>query len=237
MAVIVFANSKGGAGKSTTALVVASTLAEQGLRVCILDCDPNRPLSAWKALAKTKSNLVVMDDVTEENLFKVIKEVADPRAGGYDHVIVDLEGTASLLVSRAISRANLVIIPMQASPLDTDQAARATNLIVQEEEHLERPIPYVVAFTRTSTAIATRIERTVRRELQDAQIPVLDTHLNDRAAFKQQFLDGLTIYELDSEHVSNLAAAQKNARLFTAEVMTALTGEKFDAEAVMEEVA
>lgn len=48
MPVITVANPKGGAGKSTTTLVLATTLAQQGASVVILDCDPNRPIEGWR---------------------------------------------------------------------------------------------------------------------------------------------------------------------------------------------
>ena len=47
MPTIVFASPKGGAGKSTSAVVLASELARRGAAVTIIDADPNRPVSAW----------------------------------------------------------------------------------------------------------------------------------------------------------------------------------------------
>ena len=45
MPVISIANPKGGAGKSTTALVLGTTLAAHDATVTLLDCDPNRPIA------------------------------------------------------------------------------------------------------------------------------------------------------------------------------------------------
>ena len=57
--------------------------------------------------------LRVIGDVTESNVLSVIKSEAAVR----QFVFIDLEGTASRLVSRAISRADLVIIPCRPAPL------------------------------------------------------------------------------------------------------------------------
>ena len=46
-------------------------------------------------------------------------------------VVVDLEGTASMMVAYAISRADLVIIPTQGSQLDAAQAAKAIKLCIE----------------------------------------------------------------------------------------------------------
>lgn len=230
MAVLVFANPKGGAGKSTTALVVGSTLCQMGYRVTMIDADPNRPLVDWAKRNEGRCPMKMIGDASEETIIKIIQE--QDKASQF--VLVDLEGAASRLVSRAISRANLVVIPMQPSPLDTDQAARATRLIQEEEELLERHVPYVVAFVRTSVSIPTKIERAVTGALRDAHHPMMETQLNERAAFKHQFLNGETIWEQDPSQVSNLDAAQSNAWVFTTEMLSPVLGFKFVSEEALD---
>jgi MinD superfamily P-loop ATPase len=44
MPTIVFASPKGGAGKSTSAVVLATEIARQGATVAIVDADPNKPV-------------------------------------------------------------------------------------------------------------------------------------------------------------------------------------------------
>ena len=46
---ITFANIKGGSGKTTANLVLASELYAAGARVCILEGDQNRPHARWAA--------------------------------------------------------------------------------------------------------------------------------------------------------------------------------------------
>jgi cellulose biosynthesis protein BcsQ len=67
MPVIAVANPKGGAGKSTTTLVLATTLAQQGASVTVLDCDPNRPLVSWKR-GGSRCPVEVVGDATESNI-------------------------------------------------------------------------------------------------------------------------------------------------------------------------
>ncbi len=47
MPTIVFASPKGGAGKSTAAVLLATELALKGAAVTIIDADPNKPVSEW----------------------------------------------------------------------------------------------------------------------------------------------------------------------------------------------
>lgn len=97
---IVFANSKGGSGKSTAALLLATELALE-TRVAVVDADIRRRIAKWAAAGNGPSNLVVFGDVTEINVIDRIDAAADEAP----IVVVDLEGTASKLVLLAISQA------------------------------------------------------------------------------------------------------------------------------------
>lgn len=125
MPTIVFASPKGGVGKSTSAVVLASELAQTGAEVAVIDADPNRPVSKWGSLDGRPANLSVVSNATEAT---VIDEI-EAWSARVPFVVVDLEGTASMTVAYAISRADLVIIPVQGSQLDAAEAAKAIKLI------------------------------------------------------------------------------------------------------------
>src|SRR3984893_9211532 len=105
MPVVAFANPKGGAGKSTSALILAQTLAAAGASVTVIDADPNRPILDWRS-GPSRSTVRVIGEATECQIAEVITEERERQ----QFVFVDLEGTASRLVSRAISRADLVVV-------------------------------------------------------------------------------------------------------------------------------
>ncbi len=152
MPTIVFASPKGGAGKSTSALVFATELAEARASVTVIDADPNKPLSRWAQRPGKPEKLTVVADVSEDTIIDQIEEAA--RTSQF--VIVDLEGTASLIVGMAISRADLVIIPTQGSQLDASEAVKAIRLVANMEKQGRRTIPSAVLFTRTSSAVRPR---------------------------------------------------------------------------------
>ena len=88
MPTIVFASPKGGAGKSTSAVLLATVLAERGATVTIIDADPNKPVSSWAKRPGKPNNLTVVADVSEDTVIDAIEEAATHSA----FVIVDLEG-------------------------------------------------------------------------------------------------------------------------------------------------
>jgi chromosome partitioning protein len=76
MPTIVFASPKGGVGKSTSALILATELAGQGAGVTIIDADPNRPLSRWARRPGKPESLTVIADVTEDSIMDQIEQAA-----------------------------------------------------------------------------------------------------------------------------------------------------------------
>ncbi len=219
MPIIVFASPKGGAGKSTSAVVLASEIAIAGSGVVVIDADPNRPVSQWSKRPGRPASLEVLSSVTEES---IIDEMEDA-AMRVPFVIVDLEGTASMTVAYAISRADLVIIPTQGSQLDAAEAAKAVRLIRQQEKAFSRKIPYAVLFTRTSAAIKPRTLQHIRAEFKENQVPALSTQMHEREAFRAIFSFGGTLEGLSSDQVSNPTAAIANARALTAEILALLS--------------
>jgi len=131
MPTIVFASPKGGVGKSTAAVLLATELATHGGSVTMIDADPNRPLSQWAALPGRPDNLTVVSTTTEDSIIDTIEHAATLTT----FVIVDLEGTASMRVGYSMSRADFVIIPAQGSHLDPTEAVKASSLSRRRRRH------------------------------------------------------------------------------------------------------
>jgi chromosome partitioning protein len=218
MPTIVFASPKGGAGKSTSAVVLASELALRGAQVVAIDADPNRPVSSWAKRPGKPETLAVLSDVTEATIIDEIEAAA----ARVPFVIVDLEGTASMTVAYAISRADLVIVPTQGSQLDAAEAAKAIRLIRQQERAFGRRIPHAVLFTRTSAAIRPRTLQHIREEMAQNSVPALETQMHEREAFRAIFSFGGVLSGLNAGQVGGLEAAVRNAQAFAAEVVALL---------------
>ena len=232
MATVVLASPKGGAGKTTTAVVLATELAKR-TRVVLIDADPNRPVSTWARLPGKPTGIEVRAEVSEET---IIDEM-DAAAAAAPFTIVDLEGTASMTVGYAISRADLVIIPTQGSQLDARQAARAIRLVQQQEKAFGRRIPHAILLTRTSVAIQPRSLRSIKEQLEAHGVDVFATQLIEREAFRALFAYGGTLDGLDRSAVSNVDGAVANARALTAEMVDKLRAAREPARRALAEAA
>lgn len=218
MPVISFANPKGGAGKTTAALLLASEIGARGARVVLIDADPERWISQWGKLPGRPEAIEIVSGVTEEGIVDAI-EAAQARA---QFVIVDLEGTASLMVANAVGMSDLVVVPTQGGSMDARGAAKMIRLIRNQERLARRSIPYGVLMTRTSAAVASRSLKNVRNQLDEAGITVFRVPIVERAAYRDIFDYGGLLSDLPAGQVSNLENARRNAAAFAAEVLDRL---------------
>jgi len=218
MSIIVFASSKGGAGKTTAAVILASEFARQcgskGMNITLIDADPNQHSAKWALKKGCPQNIKIIENSDEDGIIDDIENANQNSA----FVIVDLEGTASMSVASAISRADLVIILCQGSQDDADEAIKTIKLIKRQERLLTRKIPFSVLFTRTSPAITPRTLTYIINEFKKSNIEMFNCSLIDREAFRAIRSFGGTIENLDSKEVSGKDKAISNVLAFTEEV-------------------
>jgi len=217
MPTISFIQPKGGVGKSTAALLLATELAKAAT-VAVIDADPNAPIVHWQRRGGGMTNLSIAPADPERSIFERIEEMETQAA----FVIVDTEGVADLRAAHAMAGSDLVLIPSQGSALDQDGAAKALKLIKDQERPLRRAIPHAILFMRVSPAIYSRGMKAAERQLSDHGVEVLETRLVEREAFKAIFSFNKTLDELRDADVSGLRKARENARAYRAEVVERL---------------
>lgn len=240
MYVITFANPKGGSGKTTSAILLAEQIALSGGRVSILDLDPNANILAWAEGRKAGGRDVpfsVHARPQAEDTVELIDQLADEA----DYLIIDLEGSKDQVVTFALSRTDLCIIPLDGSPMEARQAAAAVRLVQSTSNMIRSPIGYSLLFTRTNAAFQTTDERDVRQEMEINNIPTLPVRIAKRAPYTRIFRDGVLLAELpgivEEEHKGKAASATdkamkqvsgaiENARDYAQAVIHTLTKER-----------
>ncbi|GFE52568.1 chromosome partitioning protein ParA [Roseobacter cerasinus] len=220
MPVIAFANSKGGSGKTTSALLLACALAETK-PTTIIDADPRHPISTWAKMPGKPEELSVVTNQSEKTILDEIEAAAtkDP------FVIIDLEGTASRLMSYAISQADLVIIPLKEQQQDALAALDVIQEIHRDMKATRRKIPYAALFTQSRAAVKSRTARHIAAQFRDnPKIDTFDVEIHERDAFAAIFSIGGAVSQLDPKKVNGLRKALENVEGFRSEVIYKLRG-------------
>ncbi len=137
--VFTIAQQKGGAGKTTLAAHLATAWQQTGLSVALVDIDPQRSLATWHAFrAELMGEEHAAPSVLAITGWRTAAQVTR-LAEEHDIVLIDSPPHAETEARIAVRAANLVLVPVQPSPMDVwatkptlDLAAKegATTLVV-----------------------------------------------------------------------------------------------------------
>ena len=123
---IAFVSPKGGAGKTTAALLLALGLAERGETVAVIDSDPNKPFVHWAALPGKPAQISVHPAPTAHDVRDALRE-ANRRSP--DWIILDTEGSIRGAMVFSTMPLDLILTPLAGSQLEAAQALKAAEII------------------------------------------------------------------------------------------------------------
>ncbi len=126
--IIVVANSKGGVGKSTLSVHLATWLGEQGHTVILADCDAQHSSSEWMAESAPDVRTIKLDNPDK------ILDIVPGLAQEADYVIADGPGSNTEISRALLLRADLAVVPCKASMLEVRSLAQATSVLRQAQE-------------------------------------------------------------------------------------------------------
>ncbi len=186
--IITIAQQKGGSGKTTLTAHLAVALANgRGMRVAVLDVDPQGSLGEWleareQTLGEDKTGL----------LFRTAsgwgaRREARSMARDYDYVIVDTPPKSDREARPAIEVADLVAIPVQPSPVDVWASAQTLDMAAAEN------VPAALVLNRVPPRAALTEEMV--EALAKLSPMTARTRLGNRVAFAASMGDGLTVTE------------------------------------------
>ncbi|MBE9604885.1 AAA family ATPase [Acetobacteraceae bacterium H6797] len=197
--VIAVAQRKGGAGKSTVAVTLATALAALGENVTLLDTDPQKTLARWHALRQgaAAANSLAFEEPSGWRVPQTVEKLR--KRPGF--VVIDTPPHADTDSRLGIRAADLVLLPLQPSPADL-WAMEATLELTAEERK-----PVALLFNRQPSSGKLRDE--IAAEISKRGLPLLPTPLGNRTAYASAFALGLGVVE----HAPRGSAAEE-ARAF-----------------------
>lgn len=182
--VLTVASTKGGAGKTTIVMALAGTLAAEGLRVAVVDADPNRAYASWAEAAYEGAPVTVRAEADEARLAEAIDELTPIS----DIVLVDTAGFGNRAALLAMAAADAVLVPCTPSRADVEQAAKTLQLVEGAARAARRAIPARVVPSRVKHATA--VAKHAVAELDAAALPRTAAGIGDRVAFAEMTFSG-----------------------------------------------
>jgi chromosome partitioning protein len=252
---IVFANEKGGTGKSTTAVHVAIALAARGARVSCLDLD-SRQRTLYRYLENRRETverrniklpIPRFDVFSQDSLARLEQQIVEMERD-CDFLIFDTPGRDDKYARFVATRAHTLVTPINDSFVDFDLIGKvdAENFKVKKlsfyaeliwEARLARAksdgvsIDWVVLRNRLHNMEARNQQRMTEAiaELSKRAGFRAIPGLNERVIYRELFPSGLTL--VDKGHLGSLATAHVIARQELRELVGALQLPEFGTKA------
>ena len=237
---IVFANEKGGTGKSTTAMHVAIALAYQGAKVAAIDLDPRqRTLYRYlenRAETIRRRNVALPTatfDVFRGDSVEQLEAMARDVGAGHDFLLFDTPGRDDPFARHAATFADTLVTPLNDSFVDFDligqvdaETFKVRRLSFYAEMIWEarkkramttirdgrREMDWVVVRNRTQHVEARNMRR-IDQALGELSKRVgfrVTNGLSERVIYRELFPSGLTL--LDKGHLGELGTSHLVAR-------------------------
>lgn len=220
MAVVAFANQKGGTGKTTLLMNVAAALHRSSRRVAVVDADPQGTALRWSRAVPARPFPVPVSPAgrTEEDIRKAIKSAR----GQADVVLVDCPPSVEADESRVVmSLAQLVVVPVGPSPPDL-WATRGIVHLMAGLKRKSRPLRGILVANRVPPRSA--LGRDVLELLADFELPLAGVTIGARAAYAQAAALGGSVFDLKRSG----AAAAAEIEALTLELLPLIEGERHD---------
>lgn len=212
MPTITFIPSTEGTGATTSAIILAVTLARRN-KVVLLDVVPEGHLETWARRAEQPRRLKVQTSRGE----RYVQDEIQTAAMASDFVVVDLQAGASRLNSFAIAESDLVIIPARPTEQDVERAIEAWHQTKLDTRIARRNIPTKILFVRTDSENPGPFD-----VLNDQEVELLSYALVSSPAYSSIYELGGGLYRPAAEQLADASRAIGNAELFTEEVLEVL---------------
>lgn len=207
-AIVTIAQQKGGAGKTTLAIQLATAMRQAGRSVAVVDIDPQASLTAWMRLREHEAR-----DAAELRFSMVggwrLGVELDRLKREVERIVVDSPPHAESDAKAAIKAADLVLVPCQPSPLDIWASKGTLDIAIAEGRRHALVLNRVPARGRS-------VDEALQ-SLADRGYAALSARLGNRQAFVASLGRGLGVVESEPR-----SAAALEVRALLAEVEAAL---------------
>jgi chromosome partitioning protein len=187
MTTIAIVSQKGGSGKTTLAVHIATRAAQGGYESAVIDTDPQATAAAWSDWRGDFLPVVVTSPPA-----RLSRTIASAAKQGVDFVVIDTPPHADAAAREAIKTADLVLIPTKPRAFDLAALEPVADLV----SFAGKPAYVVLNSVPSGATVLTEEARVAAQAIGLALCPVT---LGDRAAFHRSSAKGETASESEPE--------------------------------------
>lgn len=188
MKIIAVLNEKGGSGKTTLAINLATALHRRGQRVVLVDADPQGSARDWRAASPENADLPPVVALDRPQLLSSISTLAA------DVVVIDTPAKAEAMTAGVVRVAHVALVVIQPSGVDIWASAAAVKLI-QQKIDVGGQIDAAFVLNRVS-AVSKLSKEVVGGAWNAYGLDQMTATVGNRVAFAQSVTDGLSVYDL-----------------------------------------
>ncbi len=193
--ILAVANSKGGVGKSTLAANLAVEAAAAGLKVMLVDTDPQASCTQFAATRPEDRPAFRVVQMTKPIVHREIPALAET----YDLAILDTGGRDGKTFRSALAASQTILIPIAPSAYDiwaSEDVFTVVDELASTRDDLRALVVLNLVIPRTRIA---REALEAFDEILDGQdVTLLETRIHSRVAWKMASSYGLAVTEFES---------------------------------------
>ena len=218
--VLTIGTTKGGSGKTTLCVLLASVFAAKSFRVRILDADPQATATQWFARSLEAGRGL-------ENISVELVEGADQLVAKLaftsdcDVILIDVPGSIDEILNIAAAHSEMVLVPARASGADLPEVVR---LLARLEAMYEGVPPFVVRCVLNGVsgiAKNTAAFKTAAAYVEEHAIPLTKTIIVERPVLQLMMMSGGALGEMPGD-AEQIREAMVNGEMLADEIFATI---------------